>query len=91
MSLYNAFFHCTRALLFKDGIKERSHYCMARYLEEYYVNKKIVDTKFLNAFEAIMSIRHNVQYSTDKVKIEDDLNEYFELCHNYVTLLEGLL
>lgn len=40
MSLYNAYFHAIRALLYKDGVKERSHYCIARYLEEKYVKKR---------------------------------------------------
>ena len=63
ISLYNAYFHTTRALLFKDGIKERSHYCIARYLEEKYVNKKLINVKFLNGFETIMSLRHNIKQS----------------------------
>lgn len=90
LSLYNAFFHCARALLFKDGIKERSHYCIARYLEETYVKKNVVDVLFLNAFETMMSIRHNAQYSTDPVEIEEDLVELHNICERFISAVEKL-
>jgi len=91
ISLYNAYFHTARALLFKDGIKERSHYCIARYLEEEYVNKKVIDKKFLNAFETIMSLRHNVQYSTEKIEIEEDLTELYNACEEFIQEIEKII
>jgi uncharacterized protein (UPF0332 family) len=86
ISLYNAFFHLARSLLFKDGIKERSHYCIARYIEK---NYKLI--KFVNAFETIMSLRHNVQYSTEKVEIDIDLNEFCNICEEYIQIIGDLL
>ena len=86
LSLYNSFFHTARALLFKDGIKERSHYCIAKYLESHYDIEK-----FVNAFESIMSLRHNVQYSTEKVEIEEDLAEFINICHEFISEVEKLL
>jgi len=91
ISLYNSFFHTSRALLYKDGIKERSHYCIARYLEEEYVNNKKLDAKFLNAFETIMSARHNIQYATEKVEVDIDLNEFHDICKEYIIEVEKLL
>ncbi len=86
LSLYNAFFHTSRALLFKDGIKERSHYCIAKYLEKHYDLEK-----FINAFEVIMSIRHNVQYSTEKIEIEEDLAEFVDICIKFIIEVEKIL
>ena len=91
ISLYNAYFHTARALLFRDGIKERSHYCIARYLEEKYVNKKLIKGKFLNGFETVMSLRHNVQYSTEKISIDEDLSELSNICEEFITVIENLL
>ncbi len=34
-SSYMAMFHSARAILFRDGVREKSHYCLARYLEKY--------------------------------------------------------
>ena len=91
ISLYNAFFHTSRALLYKDGIKERSHYCIARYVEEKYVNNKKLDIKFLNAYETIMSVRHNIQYATEIIEVDIDLEEFHNLCEEYISAVEGLI
>jgi len=37
---YTAMFHAARALLFRDGIKERSHLCIVSYLKETYPQLK---------------------------------------------------
>ena len=37
---YIAMFHSARALLIRDGFREKSHFCISRYLEENYVKKK---------------------------------------------------
>lgn len=86
ISLYNAYFHTARALLFRDGIKERSHYCIARYLEKHY---QLV--RFVNAFESIMTIRHNVQYSTEITEIEEDLTEFISICLQFIEEVEKIL
>jgi len=91
IALYNAFFHAARALLFNDGVKERSHYCIARYLEERYVTTRRVESHFLDAFETVMSIRHNAQYGTDELVIEEDLAELSTLCRSFIDVVEGLL
>ena len=39
LSAYLAMFHSARAVLILEGYRERSHYCIARYLEEKYVKK----------------------------------------------------
>lgn len=86
LSLYNAFFHTARALLFKEGIKERSHYCIAKYLQNHFKLEK-----YINAFETMMSIRHNVQYSTEKVEIDEDLAEFIGICRNFISKVEEAL
>jgi uncharacterized protein (UPF0332 family) len=86
ISLYNAFFHLARSLLFKDGIKERSHYCIARYIEK---NYNLV--KFVDAFETIMSLRHNVQYSTEQIEIDINLIDFCNICEKYIKIIGDLL
>jgi len=36
ISSYTAMFHAARAILFRDGVKERSHECIPLYLRENY-------------------------------------------------------
>jgi uncharacterized protein (UPF0332 family) len=89
--LYDAFFHAMRSLLYKDGIKEKSHYCVARYFEDEYVNKNQFKKTFLQAFEAIMQIRNHVQYSVEKIIIEEDLDEIFNICQEFILEVEKVL
>lgn len=91
ISLYNAFFHVSRALLFKDGVKERSHFCVARYVESEYVKKKLLNSIFLNVFETLMGLRKNIQYSTEKTIIDEDLNEFYNVCENFISKVEVII
>lgn len=91
IALYNAFFHIARALLFKDGVKEKSHFCIARYLEEYYVKKKLLDIRFLNYLETLRDLRHETQYSVEEVEIEQDLDKTYIVCSDFVDVVEKLV
>ena len=58
---YNAMFHAARALLFRDGVKERSHYCMIQYLREEYSGQEI--SQSIEILDNYCLDRHKVQYS----------------------------
>ncbi|MEA3493192.1 MAG: HEPN domain-containing protein [Candidatus Margulisiibacteriota bacterium] len=60
--LYYAFFHAARALLFKDGIKERSHYCTLTYLEHAYIKSGQISENYLNILRALKESRQEIQY-----------------------------
>lgn len=91
IALYNAFFHTARSLLFKDGVKERSHYCVARYMEEKYVNAKLIPQKFLSHLDLLRDIRHDTQYSLDEFIFEGDLEEMIEICREFISVVEKIL
>lgn len=91
IALYNTFFHTARALLFKDGIKERSHFCVARYIEERCVNTKAISLKFLTYLDLLREIRHDAQYSLDETVIEEDLEDIVEVCKEFISVVEKLL
>ena len=91
ISLYNPYFHVSRALLFLDGIKERSHYCIARYIEDRYVNASKLDVNFLNNFEIMMGLRHTVQYSTEKTEVDEDVEGLYNVCQGYIKKVEGMI
>lgn len=72
MALVNAYlsmFHAGRALLFKDGIREKSHYGLYIYLNEKYSNK--IEQRFLNELNALRLGRHEVFYGLEKVEITE--------------------
>ena len=90
LSLYNAFFHTARALLFLDGIKERSHYAVARYIEEHYVKTNNLSTKLLSALDSIRDVRHEIQYSLT-MDLDYDINEYFNLCQEFINKVKKII
>ena len=64
INAYTTMFHSARALLFKDGIKERSHYCLFLYILEKYRDK--IEMKYLNELNSLRMIRHKVMYGDDE-------------------------
>lgn len=67
---YNSLFHCARALLFKKGYVERSHYCLIIFLKEEYKMYPLI-LKYLNLLNMYRSFREAIQYSGDLCLKED--------------------
>lgn len=66
ISAYTCMFHCARALLYRDGYKERSHFAVWIYLNEKYFDK--IERKYLNELNALRVARHELMYGLE----EDD-------------------
>ena len=91
IALYNAMFHCTRALLYQDGIKEKSHYAVARYLEYEYVEKKIIDRKYMLVLDILRDYRHESLYSLVTVDMDTDLKQYIESCRQFTGIVTAII
>jgi uncharacterized protein (UPF0332 family) len=91
IALYNAFFHIAKALLFKDGIKEKSHYCVARYVESEYVLKDRLDKKFILVLDSLRDLRHTTQYSLDMIETNEDMNEIYIVSLEFISEVEKLV
>ena len=61
---YTAFFHTARALLYKDGFKERSHYALSVYVNEKYGDK--IEQRFLTELDALRETRHLIMYGINR-------------------------
>lgn len=61
VSSYTAMFHAARAILFRDGIKERSHECIPVYLKSKYPELE----RFANILDSYRRFRHNAIYGLD--------------------------
>lgn len=58
---YTAMFHAARAILFRDGVKERSHECIPVYLEEKYPELE----SLANLLDSYRRFRHDAIYGLD--------------------------
>lgn len=75
--LYQAFFHMIKALLYKDGIKERSHYCTILYVKETYgkLLKKEVST-----MEILKDLRNQSQYGIESLSLnEEEIDDWLKV------------
>jgi len=68
VTTYTAMFHAARALLFKDGVKERSHWAVYVYLKEKYADK--IEPRLLNELNSLRLERHDAMYGLEEIKEE---------------------
>jgi len=70
VNAYTAMFHSARAILYKDGIQEKSHYAVFVYLNEEYSKK--LPKSILNSFDNYRKERHNILYGFEHKASKDD-------------------
>jgi len=63
-SAYASMFHSARALLFRDGFKERSHFAVYVYINEKYSGK--IERKYLGELNALRLQRHDLMYGLER-------------------------
>ncbi|MFA4855080.1 MAG: HEPN domain-containing protein [archaeon] len=91
IALYNSVFHAARALLYRDGVKEKSHYCLQKYLEEKYEKQKLLDAENVSLFDVLRGIRQEVQYNVTRVKFEEDLDELYDRTEQFIEKVKKIL
>ena len=68
VSVYTAMFHAARAILFRDGIKERSHICVVTYIKEKYPHL----SEYANTLDSYRKSRHTMLYGLEVDVMKDD-------------------
>lgn len=59
---YYSMFHAARALLYNQGYRERSHYCLVVGIRELYVNKNLLSHTLVEALQLGKTLRENADY-----------------------------
>lgn len=62
---YYSMFHTARALLYVQGYREKSHFCLIEAIRNLYVEKGILSFEFLEALQLGKSLRENADYYGD--------------------------
>ena len=91
IALYNSSFHAARALLFRDGVKERSHYCVCKYIEEKYQMQELVTMQQAVILDTLRSKRNDIQYSLEQPDMEEDLDEIFEEVSGFIEQVKEII
>lgn len=91
LSSYLAMFHSARALLFLDGWREKSHYCIARYLEEKYVKSGMLESKWVELLDHYRDLRHDDQYSISFFATMDEAESALKTAKDFFDRMKALL
>lgn len=91
LASYMSMFHAARSILFNDGYREKSHACIARYLEEKYVKTKKLDMKWVELFDHYREVRHDDQYNLSFFSSEKEAEDAFKSAEDFLNAMEDLL
>lgn len=86
---YVAAFNAARALLFKDGYREKSHYCVARYLEVHYSEK--LGSGMIYSLDTYRETRHEIQYSSTHSASEMEAKEMVRFAEELIEKVDEIL
>jgi len=88
---YTAMFHAARAILFKDGIVEKSHVCLIVYLREEYVNTGRLSESLINTLDSIRIDRHETLYGLETESSEKDARYCLNKAREFLSTIKNTL
>lgn len=90
LASYMTMFHAARAILFFDGFREKSHACVARYLEEKHVKAGKLDKKWVELLDHSREVRHNDQYDISFFSTKEDADNALKSASDFITAMKSL-
>lgn len=90
VAAYMVMFHAARSLLFRDGYREKSHACVARYLEEKYVKSGKLDKKYVALLDYSREMRHEDQYDLSFCSTKEDADKAIKSAAVFFTAIDDL-
>lgn len=88
---YTTMFHAARAILFKDGIIEKSHVCLIEYLREKYVNTGRLSGSLINTLNSIRIDRHETLYGLKTESSEKDAGYCLNKAKEFLSTVKNML
>lgn len=89
MSAYASVLDASRAILYRDGYRERSHACVVRYLEAKY--SKEIGSSLIDLLDQYRDKRHKTMYSGDYYPTIDEAKRVVSFAEEFVKKIEDLL
>ena len=91
MASYLGRWHSARASRCYDGDREKSHACVARYLEEKYMKPGRLEKKWIELLDHNREIRHNNQYDLSFCSTEEEAEKALETAKKFLEIMKELL
>jgi uncharacterized protein (UPF0332 family) len=89
-SSYNATFHASRDVLFRDGVREKSHFCIGEYIIGY-VELDLLEYDRILLLSRLRNIRHSNQYSFNPAPSKEEAEAMLESAEKNVNRIAKLL
>lgn len=86
---YYSMFHAARALLYSEGYREKSHYCLRVALEALFVDEGILDVKFVDALQVAKTMRENADY--EEKFSREGAEKLIKAAHEFIEAAELIL
>jgi len=86
---YTSMFHSSRALLYKDGIQEKSHICLVIYIREKYKEK--IPPYLINSLDSFRKERHETLYGLDFIETKKDADLGINDAGNLLEVVKKLI
>ena len=88
---YTAMFQGARALLFKDGFVEKSHYCVVEYLKSHYVQSGKLEQRHIHWLDTYRIERHETLYGLEIMDVnEKDANAAVSSAKDFLEAIRRL-
>jgi len=91
LTCYQAIFLSAKAVLFKDGYREKSHACVARYLEELYVKTGKLDVKWVELLDRFRNLRHDDEYDVFFLASEKECRQMLSFAAEFIETMNGIV
>lgn len=91
MTCYQAIFLSAKSVLLKDGYREKSHACVARYLEEKYARTGEIDIKWVELLDRYRDLRHDDEYNVFFFASKEDCQELIKFASEFIDEMEGII
>ncbi|MBU0894761.1 MAG: HEPN domain-containing protein [Nanoarchaeota archaeon] len=89
LSIYTSMFHAARALLYKDGIQEKSHYATYIYINEKYSDR--IPRQLINAFNLLREDRHEILYGFQQNSSREEVENFILDLEEFLAVIEKIL
>jgi len=89
---YTAMLQSAKALLFKDGVFEKSHWCVIEYLRENYVKKRLLEPSHVNWLDIYRQERHRIMYGLKTLVVSDeDIKDALDKTRKFIDAVKKIV
>ncbi len=88
---YTSMFHAARAILFKDGVVEKSHVCLVEYLREEYARKGRISEGLVINLDRLRIDRHEAIYGLETTVLEEQASRSLKQSREFIETARSLI